>query len=378
MKILYDHQAFTMQRYGGVSKCFCELISHMPSSAECELSVATSENVHLIESGLCPDLDTNIGFCLSDWKKKYNGPLSGAIYKRLSRYIDCIEGVNTKQSICKLKTGNFDVFHPTFFDPYFLSYIKDKPFVVTVHDMMPEIFRFAHTDVKNKIKLCKKASKIIAVSNKTKEDLCSFVDIPEDKVVVIHHGGPKISNNHAKSKFDYSYFLYVGQRGNYKNSDKTLSDFSMFVKRHPAVKMIFTGPAFSREENELIESLGLENNVAHCFPTDEELVNLYANALAFIYPSLYEGFGMPILEAYAHGCPVLLNNKSCFPEIAGNAALYFESDGTHSNLHELLERFIKYTQEERTILINAGYDRLKQYTWEQSSKQLFEVYKSII
>ena len=141
MKVLYDHQAFTFQRFGGVSKCFCELISNMPADISTEIAVKESENVHLIESHLYP-LIRMPKLNHSKWKKMFPFKGSGIIYRILMRLglISTQETVNKHYAIQKLKEQHFDVFHPTFFDSYFLKYIGNKPWVITVHDMMPELF----------------------------------------------------------------------------------------------------------------------------------------------------------------------------------------------------------------------------------------------
>ena len=93
--------------------------------------------------------------------------------------------------------------------------------------------------------------------------------------------------------------------------------------------------------------------------------------------SLYEGFGMPILEAFAYGCPVLLNNKSCFPEIAGDAAVYFLLDEQGSDLVEKMKMAFSWSNEERESIIQSGYERLNLYSWQKSAEQLKDLYVSI-
>ena len=124
--------------------------------------------------------------------------------------------------------------------------------------------------------------------------------------------------------------------------------------------------------------MNLSNNIIHIEANDNQLKNLYANAEAFIYPSLYEGFGIPILEAFAYGCPVLLNKKSCFPEIAGNAAIYFESDQYKSNIYETLILFYNLSTIEKEALKNKGYERLTSFSWENSAIKLQKLYSKLL
>lgn len=383
MKVLYDYQAFTMQHFGGVSKCFCELLMHKPKDLDYEIAISQSNNSHLIDSNLVD----NLVYPAMDYQvfaKRFPHLAKHKIYKLLNilGLIKGAEKLNKKESILKLKEKKFDVFHATFFDDYFLPYIGDKPFVITVHDMMPEIFpdyfKKPNPETKRKKELCEKAAAVIAVSENTKKDLIRIMDIPEEKIHVIYHGGPNIDNSFSLPLVRGEYFLYVGQRDAYKNFHQTLMDFSLFHRLFPLVKLVCTGKPFSSSENKLIRELELRQNVIYIRPTDIELLNLYHYAIAFIYPSLYEGFGMPILEAFACGCPVLLNNKSCFPEIAGDAALYFESDASNSTLVDCLIQIYKMNRNDREALVKNGYRRLACYNWTQSSLLLYNIYKKII
>lgn len=383
MKVLYDYQAFTMQHFGGVSKCFCELLMHKPKDLDYEIAISQSNNSHLIDSNLVD----NLVYPAMDYQvfaKRFPHLAKHKIYKLLNilGLIKGAEKLNKKESILKLKEKKFDVFHATFFDDYFLPYIGDKPFVITVHDMMPEIFpdyfKKPNPETKRKKELCEKAAAVIAVSENTKKDLIRIMDIPEEKIHVIYHGGPNIDNSFSLPLVRGEYFLYVGQRDAYKNFHQTLMDFSLFHRQFPLVKLVCTGKPFSSSENKLIRELELRQNVIYIRPTDIELLNLYHYAIAFIYPSLYEGFGMPILEAFACGCPVLLNNKSCFPEIARDAALYFESDASNSTLVDCLIQIYKMNRNDREALVKNGYRRLAFYNWTQSSLLLYNIYKKII
>ena len=384
MKILYDHQAFTMQYYGGVSKCFCELISNLPADVVSTIGIEESNNIHLQTSGICASLKP-VSMDINKFVNKYHFKGRGRLYNWVNRFIPNLkttENINRNKSIQLLKDGDFDVFHPTFFDDYFLEYLNGKPFVLTIHDMMPELFPeyFRKNDMQilAKRKLVKKAAAIIAVSEQTKKDIIDILKVPEEKIHVIYHGGPKIETIERKAPYSFPYFLYVGQRNAYKNFNQLLKDFSAFILKYNKVKLICTGPSFSIAEKELILKYGLVENVFHEHATDDYMKILYANAEAFIYPSLYEGFGMPILEAFAYGCPVLLNRKSCFPEIGGDAAIYFDSNGYDSNLTEILMSFYSMSDSDRQTLIQNEYQRLALFSWSASAYKLSKLYHSIL
>ena len=173
--------------------------------------------------------------------------------------------------------------------------------------------------------------------------------------------------------FDFKYLLYVGVRSGYKNFQPMLSNIGGFLKQND-IKLVCTHCDFDKSEQMLIKQLGLENHVVHVFADDNELKNLYHNALAFVQPSLYEGFGIPILEAYQYDCPVFLNDKSVFPEIAKDAAIMFTLDDISHDLDSKLEMFLAYNEAQRQELIERQRKRLMDFSWKESAKKLNEVY----
>ena len=382
MKVLYDHKAFTFQRFGGVSKCFCELIAQMPEDVEAVIAVKESDNVHLLASGLCRSVQEPV-MNFSRWKRMLPFKGSGLIFRMLmnSHILSTAETKNEEDAVRQLREGDFDVFHPTFFDSYFLKYIGDKPWVFTVHDMMPEIFpqyfKPNNEQTAFKRKYLPKAAHIIAVSENTKKDLVRIMGVPESRITVVYHGGPQMENVADASLIDSPYILYVGTRDAYKNFPQTLADFADFRQNHPEVKFVCTGGDFTSMENRMIEKLGIGDAVVHISADEHDMKVLYAHAVAFVYPSLYEGFGMPILEAFAYGCPVLLNNKSCFPEIAADAGVYFDSVPGKSDLPEVMEHIWRLSKTERQNLVENGYRRLGEFSWRKSAEKLAGVYREV-
>lgn len=384
MKVLYDYQAFTMQYFGGVSKSYCELISHLPEDVSVEIGVTQSNNVHLIQSGLCPMLESvNLDF--KTFLPSFHFRGKGHLYlwfNRLFPFFSSVEHINKKRSIELLQAGDFDVFHPTFFDDYFLPYLSGKPFILTVHDMMPELFsqyfNKKNIQIVGKRKLVEKADAIIVVSEQTKLDLVEILKVPENKINVIYHGSPVHEKIIENALINEPYFLYIGTREGYKNFYQLIVDFSKFSVKHENVLLVCTGDNFTSRELEIFKIYNIIDRVVHFSATDENIKNLYAHAIAFVYPSLYEGFGMPILEAFAYGCPVLLNNKSCFPEIAGDAGVYFLSDDRGSDLAEKLEMVFSWNGKERDKIIQLGYEKLSSYSWQKSAKLLKDLYESVM
>ena len=380
MKVLYDHQAFDMQHYGGVSNCFVQLISNFPQGVAYDISLLECDNFHLRDSGLIdvpPKSFPPEKFLLN---RHFLG--QGILYGWYSNIFPSktSNGRNRLYSVEKLKQGDFDVFHPTFFDSYFLPYLNGKPFVLTVHDMIPELFSPNDFQVKVKPLLCQKAAHIVAVSERTKQDLMRLLHVPEDKISVIYHGAPNYNDCASlKPLLDGQYILYVGQRrDSYKNFLPMLKSLVPVLQHHQAIKVVCTGPDFTKAERLFMKDAGICNKVIHRYVNDQELQNLYAHALCFIYPSVYEGFGIPILEAYRANCPVLLNEVSCFPEIAQEAAVYFHLNDQSSDLDQVMENFLRMTDRERNLLLERQRERLSCFSWQKSAQKLTDLYKALV
>lgn len=382
MKVLYDLQAFDMQTHGGVSRCFAELYSHRPAFVDAHISVKETDNVYLQELGFPPkgtlyknflcDKDTKLKHFL--FKLKYN-----IKYGKFSR-LDKRPLINLFETESVLKKGDFDIFHPTFFDDYFLPFLGKKPFVITVHDMIPEIFSIDKHQVEQKLAIIPKATHIVAVSERTKQDLVRIMHVPEEKVSVIYHGSDEEPYTPSTTApIAEEYILFVGTRYEYKNFKAFCKSCVGILKRHPQLKIVCTGVPFSPEEIQFFESLGIKERMVHKFvQTSQELLDLYHYAFTFVYPSKYEGFGIPILEAYKADCPVMLNRASCFPEIAGDAAVFFDLNSEKSDFEEQFETLYRLTGDERGELIQRQRERMKLYSWSKSAAQLADVYKDVL
>lgn len=377
MRILFDHQAFDMQTHGGVSRCFYELKKHLPVDFHPTISVKETNNVYLQADGIKP-----FGSKYDSFIKRGYFPFKGRLFTLYNYLFDKSYWNNEKNkflAIEMLKSQKFDCFHPTFFDDYFLQYLGNKPFVLTIHDMIPELFpdyfSCDNYQIIKKKKLAPIADAIIAPSENTKNDIIKLLNIPEEKIHVIHHGFNNLKLSDDQPIYD-NYFLYVGSRYNYKNFKKLIISIEPFLKDYPNVKLVCTGQPFKEDEITLFKTLDIQPSIIHHFAyNDDVLCNLYKNSIAFIYPSEYEGFGIPILEAYSCQCPVLLNKKSCFPEIAGNSSLFFRFED--NDLIEKMEYLLHISQESRQEIITKQKERLNLYSWEKAAFKLSQVYKKI-
>lgn len=382
MKILFDYQAFEMQRFGGVSRSYAELICNLQrcESVDCKIGIKECDNVHLKECRLA----SNVKPLHDIHKRWFEGKRWLKGQRTLTRRIMHVAGhendgqkINQEYCIKLLKRQQFDIFEPTFFDSYFLPYLKDKPFVLTVHDMIPEILGVDEPQAQQKKLLCPLAAHIHVPSHNTKKDLVNILDIDPEKVTVTHHGSPALPTSKYPAPYPFPYLLYVGARWSYKNFSPFVKECAIIIERHPELRIVCSGQPFEEDEQNMIASFGLSEHVIQQYATEQEMQALYQNAAAFIYPSAYEGFGMPILESFVCGCPVMLNNASCFPEVGGDAAIYFDIN-RKGDLAEHIEAFLQAPEQDRNDLIVRGMERAKLFSWEESAKKLSHVYQTIL
>jgi glycosyltransferase involved in cell wall biosynthesis len=391
MKILYDHQIFTLQKYGGISRYFSELMTRFSKDPAIDYSVALrfSYNEHLL--GL-PELDTR-------WSRRSSlysfthvcSVVKTTVQYEIPRYVltKTLLSINQKESERLLKKQDFDLLHPTYYDPYFLKYLQKKPYAVTIYDMIHETFsdNFPRDEPISswKKQVLEHADGIIAISESTKADIVHFFHIDPDRIHVIYLGNPFKDISDAircKVPSDYQYIdkpyiLFVGNRSGYKNFDFFIETIAQTLRKDNELQICCAGGGpFTPSENKILKKLQILTRVHYVEPNDHLMKNLYKNARAFIFPSLYEGFGLPILEAFSCGCPALLCNSSSLPEIGGDAALYFDPSDPVS-FSNALERLL--TDENlRAQLINRGHERLKQFSWEKTAKATKKVYENLV
>jgi glycosyltransferase involved in cell wall biosynthesis len=370
MKILYDHQIFEDQKIGGISRYFVELINYNPTA---KLSMKYSNNVYL-QSNKSKKIK------IISPQKYYDNFIIPYNFKgkgRLFQYYNNKLHLNQPElSIKYLKKSNFDVFHPTYYDPYFLNYIKNKPFILTVHDMIyelfPQYFIYDNNTITNKKTLILAANKIIAISENTKKDIIKYFPETKNKITVIYHGSSflQLERNSPKE----NYILFTGARGGYKNFNAFLQAVTPLLIKHD-FNLICTGISFDDQENKLINNLQIKDRISCVFASESQLVELYSKATAFIFPSLYEGFGIPILEAFTSNCPAVLSNTSSLPEVGGDAAIYFDPNSI-DDMRTQIERVITSTTLQNE-LIKKGKEQAKKFSWEKCAKETMEVYKQL-
>jgi glycosyltransferase involved in cell wall biosynthesis len=171
--------------------------------------------------------------------------------------------------------------------------------------------------------------------------------------------------------------LYVGNRHNrFKNFEKFIRAFALLSEKNKDIRLVCTGAPFNQYEMSLFEKLRIFNRCCSIFASEMQMHQLYRDALFFVYPSLTEGFGMPILEAMQCGCPNVLAKASCFPEIAQNAAEYFDPQSI-DNIYEVMD-YVYQNESLRKKIRDKGFQRVQDFSWEKSAAQHYALYKSLI
>ena len=366
MKILYDHQIFASQKYGGISRYFYELVRELEdvSDVQYEIPLLVSNNHYISDKKFVDYIDLLPN-------KQFRGKY------RIFRIL------NKPNNIWKLKQQKFDVFHPTYYDPYFLKFFGKKPFVLTVYDMIHEKFSemFPVTDktTEQKRLLVEKATKIIAISESTKKDLIEIFGTDESKIEVVYLGNSMFPKSDIKLGFDIpkKYLFFVGSRGLYKNFERFIKSISELLNQDNELFVLCAGGGkFSSSEMQLMSELGISKQVLQYNLDDDSLAYFYKNALAFIFPSLYEGFGIPVLESFACGCPLLCSNLSSLPEVAGKAACYFDPYSEESIKNAVMK--VLDNTNLREDLMKNGYEQLNKFSWKKTAEETKNIYESVL
>lgn len=294
---------------------------------------------------------------------------------------------------CKtLKRANLDIMHFTHFNA---PVLYRKPSIVTIHDLTLSLYpgkkmagfieRTAYNFVIRLI--VRRAKKIIAVSQHTKKDLVNILHADPKKIEVIYEGiSPhfhKIQNQNSvdefkkRMNFNKPYLLYTGVWRSHKNLVNLIKAFAVLKhKYHFNGMLVITGKEdpWYPEVKQTVKDNRLEGDVRFTgLISDEELVFLYNAALVYVFPSLYEGFGLPALEAFACGIPVCAANASSLPEICG------EGNAVFFNPHDpadIASKIASVYNDPATMekLIKSGYQRVKNFSWQEMARKTLEIY----
>ena len=365
MQICYDYQIFAAQKYGGISRYILEVASriHQYQGARVRVIAPLYRSEFLDEKrGRLPvsgahftaNFPKAIGFCMKAGKL-FNSAIAG-FYRP-------------------------DIVHETY-------YSRDKTLrsasrtVVTVHDATAELFPQPASLRSGPIALRQavfdRADHLICVSRNTQADLVRIYNVDQAKTSVIPLASSIVPSSQPPISLSEPFFLYVGSRWGYKNFLGLVRAYrdSGLYKSH---KLICFGgdEVLTREELSTLNELGIPLDRCEVIPGNDDLLSrYYAGAVAMVYPSRYEGFGIPLLEAMECSCPVLCSNSSSLPEVAEDAAIYFDPNEPSSMADAMLK--IANSSDERTRLIQKGRERIRQFSWDKCALETYAVYERLL
>jgi glycosyltransferase involved in cell wall biosynthesis len=281
---------------------------------------------------------------------------------------------------------------PTLYHSYYYTLPPDRrlPMVMVYLDLIPELFRH-ELDAKYfddlivlKERCVRRSERILAISQKTKSDLCAHYDFAADKVDVVYfgieadfyarpHTEAEAKAFREKHALPERYLLYVGARPHHKNFSRWAQAYAKFPGRKDYA-FVAAGPAWAPDEVALLKKLGIR---ATLIPTadDPTLRLLYRLSDLFVYPSLYEGMGLPPLEAMASGTPVAAARAGAIPEVSGDAAEYFDPRDI-DDMIRAVERGLETKR--RDELIRLGRAQVGKFTWESAAERTVAAYRKVL
>lgn len=365
LSIAFDHQIFDLQRYGGVSRYFAEMAREMAADPSCRVAIHAPLHINEYLRAVKPPVETTA---------LYVGDIPKV--RRLAH------GVNSLLMSPLLRRRKPDIVHRTYYAAG-QPVVRGARSVITVYDLIHERIGsgMAHdTPARDKRAAIAEADHAICISESTRRDLIELFDVDPRKTSVVHLGFSLTATQGRPSVPlpDREFILYVGLRGNYKNFQGLLDAYAASTRLRDQFDIVcFGGSPFSDEEIQAITATGARvGAVVRIGGADSVLQQCYERAAMFVYPSLYEGFGIPPLEAMSFGCPVLCCPVASMPEVVGDAAAFFEP-GNVDALVLGIER-ISDDKAFRDELVRRGTERLAHFSWKQCAEETLTVYRRLM
>lgn len=376
MKIAYDSQIFCAQTYGGVSRYICEIASRIAKEPGVQVTITAPMHINAYLAHVPPGIVS--GFRAPKMDRFQRN--SGVNYPRLA-----LRGLGLLMGDWMLRAMKPDIVHETYFSPFRLGVQRVRR-VLTIYDMIhekfPSSFPRADKTARYKALAADRADHVICISESTRRDAIEILGLPPDKTSVIYLAFDLMNTAGAYAEelvlpTRDPFLLYVGNRGGYKNFLRLLEAYGTSPQLKTGYKLIcFGGGAFHPDELKMMQTLGLDGGqVTQLEGGDQLLAKLYENASAFIFPSHYEGFGIPPLEAMLHDCPVVCSNTSSIPEVVGDAGEYFNPADTES-MRAAIKRVVM-SDNRRKLLIAKGRERLKCFSWDRCAIETLDIYRKL-
>ncbi len=264
--------------------------------------------------------------------------------------------------------GKIDVFHSS---DWTQPPTKAKK-VTTIHDMV--VYKFPHASHKNIVSVQKRrlgwvkkeCDVVIAVSESTKKDIVEILGIKEEKIKVVYEAARSFFKKSPKKYVGKPYILAVGTREPRKNLDRLVKAFKSLNLKD--VDLLIAGKHGWGKDIQGVKTLD--------YISPEGLVEFYSGAACFVYPSIYEGFGIPILEAFSCGCPVVTSNISSMPEVGGRAAIYADPLSI-SDIAEKIKYVLDLSSSKRKELTERGISQAEKFSWEKAAKETIKIYEEV-
>jgi len=367
-RVLLDNIIFNLQEYGGISNYWYNLIKESEGNNHI---FYFEDNDYSNKNYYRNSLKLPTDFIIKD---KSKNPL------KIKRYLPV-----------KMTEKSFDVFHSSYYR-YAKGNIKN---VITVYDFMYEKY-FSKYNIRRlihsfqKYQAIKYSNYIIGISKNTLNDMLKyFPEFKSKKKEVVYLGinqefyPIKIKRKFIKIQnyklYDNSYFLYFGNRKSYKNFKFLIFAYSSLLKNNKDKNIpclvVAGGGAFSKEEIRLLRENDILSSTIKLKNIDNAELNLLYNYCSgFIYPSLYEGFGLPVIEAMKAGAPVICSNSSSISEVAGEAAILFDPSNVFALEKSLFELLNNNTRKD---IIKLGLAQSVKFSWNKMYKETSEIYDSL-
>ena len=368
LQVLLEGKIFEEQPLGGISRIYHEILPRI-----CQMDEQISFSI-LTSGRLLQPLPKHpqIGGDPSTFPvDRYLRPKR--IFWQLQDYL------RAKVQIASIQSDRNSIWHATYFR---LPNWWEGPRVASVYDLIYEkYYHFFNKGYDNILRERKKrsvlaADKVICISESVRSDVIEIYGLPKERVIAIPlacgDSFKKMSREEIAPHFhvDQPFILYVGTRHPYKNFETLLSAYAAWPRRSE-IKLVVVGNPWSREELKEIATAGLQSDIiCRSSIADEELCALYNQALAFVYPSLSEGFGIPLLEAMACGCPIVASRIPTSLEIARDVPYYFDP----LNKDELIAALDAACYSEE---IKSRDDILANYSWDRTARETLQVYKEL-
>lgn len=368
LRVLYDFVIFRMERRGGISRYITEVAHRLGISGEVEPTIFAGihDNAFIADDAAMRGVDV-IG--RRSPTPHARGSVVGALDYGAFR-------------IHRRLASKPDVYHPTYY-PRTIRRQRGVAVVATVYDMiherLPEFHRGDPTPARKRA-LVEAADRILCISHTTAADLTTFYGVDPSKITVTYlgAGGDRWGANQPANshRLGRPYFLYVGRRSGYKNFQILLESYiSDSVLREETRLVAVGGGEWSASERALIEKGGRGAEVEHIEADEAQLQRLYSSAVALCVPSLYEGFGLPVVEAMRADCPVIANAAGSLPEVVGDAGVVVSMTEPGA-LVDAMRRLLN-DDEQRALYRKRGRLRAKDFDWNRTAALTLGAYREV-